>query len=291
MKKSIFLVFLLSFLPFSAFSQAVRWNQQYADYFKQYGKLAVQQMHKYRIPASVTLAQGVLESGAGKSELARKANNHFGIKCNGWRGRKSYHDDDERNECFRAYDNVRDSYVDHSVFLTSSARYSRLFDLKITDYKGWAKGLKACGYATSPTYAKRLIEIIEMYRLYDYDKGKHLGGTLRHVHYFNKNYFVVAEKGDTYRSVAADVDISYRKLARYNERDKDDMLEEGEYVWLKKKRSKAPKEYKGEYHVVAAGESMYTIAQRYGIRLKYLYKKNDLPPYYEIRVGDKLRVY
>lgn len=291
MKKSIFLVFLLSFLPFSAFSQAVRWNQQYADYFKQYGKLAVQQMHKYRIPASVTLAQGVLESGAGKSELARKANNHFGIKCNGWRGRKSYHDDDERNECFRAYDNVRDSYVDHSVFLTSSARYSRLFDLKITDYKGWAKGLKACGYATSPTYAKRLIEIIEMYRLYDYDKGKHIGGTLRHVHYFNKNYFVVAEKGDTYRSVAADVDISYRKLARYNERDKDDMLEEGEYVWLKKKRSKAPKEYKGKYHVVAAGESMYTIAQRYGIRLKYLYKKNDLPPYYEIRVGDKLRVY
>ena len=291
MKKSIFLVFLLSFLPFSAFSQAVRWNQQYADYFKQYGKLAVQQMHKYRIPASVTLAQGVLESGAGKSELARKANNHFGIKCNGWRGRKSYHDDDERNECFRAYDNVRDSYVDHSVFLTSSARYSRLFDLKITDYKGWAKGLKACGYATSSTYAKRLIEIIEMYRLYDYDKGKHIGGTLRHVHYFNKNYFVVAEKGDTYRSVAADVDISYRKLARYNERDKDDMLEEGEYVWLKKKRSKAPKEYKGKYHVVAAGESMYTIAQRYGIRLKYLYKKNDLPPYYEIRVGDKLRVY
>ena len=291
MKKSIFLVFLLSFLPFSGFSQSVKWNQQYADYFNEYGKLAVQQMNKYRIPASITLAQGVLESGAGRSELARKANNHFGIKCNGRKGRRSYHDDDESNECFRAYDNVRDSYIDHSVFLTTSQRYSRLFYLKITDYKGWAKGLKACGYATSPTYAKRLIEIIEAYRLYEYDKGKLEGDVLRQVYYFNKNYYVIAEKGDTYRSVAADVGVSYKKLARYNERDKDDRLEEGEYVWLQKKRRKAPKEYKDRPHVVAPGESLYTIAQRYGIRLKYLYKKNDLPPYYAVRVGDKLRVY
>jgi LysM repeat protein len=291
MNRAIFLIFSLTFLHFCGFAQPAKWNQQYADYIRQYASLAVQQMRQYRIPASVTLAQGLLESGAGKSALARKANNHFGIKCNGWKGRKSYHDDDQPGECFRAYDSAKDSYVDHSLFLTTSPRYSRLFDLKLTDYKKWSRGLKACGYATSPTYAKRLIEIIETYRLYEYDKGKHAGGSLRPVHYFNKNYYVVARKGDTFRTVADDVDISYRKLARYNERDKNDRLEDGEYVWLQKKRSKAPKEYKGRYHVVAAGESLYSIAQRYGIRLKYLYKKNNLSPDYEIQVGDKLRVY
>ena len=291
MNRAIFLIFSLTFLHFGSFAQPVTWNQQYADYISQYAVLAVQQMRQYRIPASVTLAQGLLESGAGKSVLARKANNHFGIKCSGWKGRKSYHDDDLPGECFRAYDSAKESYVDHSVFLTTSSRYSRLFDLKLTDYKKWARGLKACGYATSPTYAKRLIEIIETYRLYEYDKGKHVGGSLRPVHYSNKNYYVVALKGDSFRKVADDVDISCRKLARYNERDKNDTLEEGEYVWLQKKRNKASKEFKGKYHVVVPGESLYSIAQRYGIRLRYLYKKNNLSPDYEIQVGDKLRVY
>ena len=266
MKRCIFSFFLMVSGLLSVFAQGVVWNQRFQDYFDTYKDVAIDQMHQYKIPASITLAQGVLESGAGRSELALKANNHFGIKCNGWTGRTAYHDDDERNECFRAYNSVFESYKDHSVFLTSSQRYSRLFQLKITDYKGWAKGLKACGYATSPVYATKLIDIIEVYKLYQYDTAKESGKS-RH-----------------------EMDISYRKLARYNERDKNDVLEEGEVVWLQKKARKAPKSYKGKLHRVEAGESMYTIAQKYGIRMKNLYKMNDLPPTYQIRVGDLLRL-
>lgn len=286
-------------MPFGASAQGMAWSQRYQDYFNTYKDIAIEQMLQYKIPASITLAQGVLESGAGKSELALKANNHFGIKCNGWTGRKSYHDDDERNECFRAYNTVYESYRDHSVFLTTSQRYRQLFQLKITDYKGWAKGLKACGYATNPVYANKLIEIIELYQLYRYDTSQGYDkfqqqqiehGDLRHVYAFNSNYYVLARRGDTFRSLAQEVEISYRKLARYNERDKNDALEEGEIVWLKKKARKAPKDYKGRLHQVRAGESMYTIAQKYGIRLKYLYKMNGLTPEYQIRVGDRLKL-
>ena len=280
-------------------SQNMTWNQRYQDYFDKYKDVAVEQMLKYHIPASITLAQGVLESGAGKSELATRANNHFGIKCNGWTGRKSYHDDDEMNECFRAYDNVYESYRDHSVFLTTSKRYSSLFELKLTDYKGWARGLKACGYATSPTYANKLIEIIQLYKLYQYDTAKDYdkfqtqqvkSGDNRQIYAFNKNYYLKARRGDTFRSIAQEVGISYRKLAKYNERDKRDVLEEGEIVWLKKKQNKAPKNYKGRLHYVKNGESMYSISQLYGIKLKKLYKLNDLPPTHQIRVGDALRL-
>ena len=299
MKRYIFSFFLMVSGLLSVFAQGVVWNQRFQDYFDTYKDVAIDQMHQYKIPASITLAQGVLESGAGRSELALKANNHFGIKCNGWTGRTAYHDDDERNECFRAYNSVWESYKDHSVFLTSSQRYSRLFQLKITDYKGWAKGLKACGYATSPVYATKLIDIIEVYKLYQYDTAKESGkfrhqsvenGSSRHIYTFNKNYYVYARRGDTFRSIAAEMDISYRKLARYNERDKNDVLEEGEVVWLQKKARKAPKSYKGKLHRVESGESMYTIAQKYGIRMKNLYKMNDLPPTYQIRVGDLLRL-
>jgi len=299
MKRFIIATFLQFLMLVPANSQGVKWNKTYSDYFDAWAEVAVQQMVQYRIPASITLAQGVLESGAGKSELARKANNHFGIKCNGWNGRKSYHDDDERGECFRAYNNAYQSYVDHSVFLSSSQRYRRLFDLKRTDYKGWAKGLKACGYATSPTYATKLIEIIETYQLHRYDTGKGIDkrrenlvqqDVLRQVFTFNDNYYVRARRGDTFRRIADDVDVSYRQLAKYNERDKDDTLEEGEIVWLQKKRRKAPKEFKNRPHRVEPGESMYIISQRYGIRLKNLYKMNDLSPDYVIRTGDLLRV-
>jgi len=299
MKRLIFVLFGLLIILLNVSAQKVKPNQTYRDYFDTWAEVAVQQMIQYRIPASITLAQGVLESGAGKSELARKANNHFGIKCNGWTGRKSYHDDDERGECFRAYDNAYQSYVDHSLFLTSSQRYRRLFDLKRTDYKGWAKGLKACGYATSPTYATRLIDIIETYQLHLYDIGKGYDkkniyltqmGEQRRVMSFNKNYYIYARRGDTFRRIGEDFDISYRSLARYNERDKNDQLEEGEIIWLQKKRRKAPKEFKNHPHHVEPGESMYIISQRYGIRLKNLYKMNDLPADYVIRTGDLLRV-
>ena len=299
MKRTIFSLLCLFSALQMTLSQSISWNQRYQDYFDQYKDVAVEQMLKYHIPASITLAQGVLESGAGRSELATRANNHFGIKCNGWIGRKSYHDDDERNECFRAYDNVYESYKDHSIFLTTSKRYSSLFQLKLTDYKGWAKGLKDCGYDTSPTYATKLIEIIQLYKLYQYDTAKGYdkfqtqqvkNGDLRHIYAFNKNYYLIARKGDTFRSIAKEVDVSYRKLAKYNERNKNDKLEEGEIVWLKKKRSKAPKDYKGRSHYVKSGESMYSISQRYGIRLKKLYKINNLPPDYQIRVGEAIRL-
>lgn len=298
MKRHIFTLILLIAALGSASAQLKK-NKAYTDYFNQWAEVAMQQMIQYRIPASITLAQGVLESGAGKSELALRANNHFGIKCNGWTGRRSYHDDDERGECFRAYDNAYQSYVDHSVFLSTSQRYRRLFDLKRTDYKGWAKGLKACGYATSPTYATKLIEIIETYQLHQYDTGKEFTkredvlmqqGDVRHIYTFNKNYYIRARRGDTFRRIADDMDISYRKLARYNERNKNDVLAEGEIIWLQKKAKKAPKAFKNKPHRVEPGESMYTISQRYGIRVKYLYKMNDLGPDYIIRPGDLLRV-
>lgn len=298
MKRQIFILFLL-FSALGTASAQLKRNRAYEDYFNQWAEVAMQQMIQYRIPASITLAQGVLESAAGKSELALRANNHFGIKCNGWTGRRSYHDDDERGECFRAYDNAYQSYVDHSVFLSTSQRYRRLFDLKRTDYVGWAKGLKACGYATSPTYATKLIEIIETYQLHQYDTGKEFNkretvllqqGDLRNIYTFNQNYYIRARRGDTFRRIAEDVDISYRKLAKYNERNKNDVLQEGEIIWLQKKAKKAPKTFKNRPHRVEPGESMYTISQRYGIRLKYLYKMNKLSPDYIIRPGDLLRV-
>ena len=142
----------------------------YNAYIKQYAPMAIEQMQKYKIPASITLAQGLLESGAGRSELALKSNNHFGIKCHdSWRGKKTYHDDDAKGECFRVYKSVADSYEDHSQFLSGRTRYASLFKLQITDYKAWARGLKKAGYATDPSYANRLISIIEDYELYKYD--------------------------------------------------------------------------------------------------------------------------
>lgn len=165
MKRIFRLTAIIAFLFISITTvQAQRRNARYNEYIKQYAPLAVEQMQRHKIPASITLAQGLLESGAGYSELARKSNNHFGIKCGGnWRGRTVRHDDDARNECFRAYRNPKDSYEDHSDFLKRGARYAFLFKLKITDYKGWARGLKKAGYATDPSYANRLITIIEDY--------------------------------------------------------------------------------------------------------------------------------
>lgn len=282
----------------------MNWNLTYQQYIDQYKDIAIEQMLRYRIPASITLAQGLFESGAGKSDLVRKANNHFGIKCSGgWEGRRTYHDDDERGECFRVYDSVFDSYEDHSLFLLGKQRYQSLFKLKTTDYKGWARGLTAAGYATNPQYAQKLIDLIELYKLDQYDKAKGFdkfmaehtkdqkdGTSLHVIKIFNKNYYLIARRGDTFKSIADEIGISYRKLAKYNERDKQDALEEGEVIWLKKKQTKAPKDYKNRRHTVRQGESMYSIAQQYGIRLKNLYKMNKLTPDHQIKVGEQLRL-
>lgn len=287
-------------------SAQMKWNQRYQTYIYQYRDLAIEQMLKYNIPASITLAQGLLESGAGNSELALKGNNHFGIKCHGWTGRTTYHDDDAKQECFRAYDNVFESYEDHSMLLSRQPRYRELFSLDRKDYAGWARGLKKCGYATSPTYARKLIDIIELYKLYEYDSAKKYdkfmesrsykddksaeGGMAHPIHSYNKNYYVVVRDGDTFRSLGKELGLSYRKIAKYNERPKDDRLNAGEIVYLKKKQKRAAKAFKNRPHRVKAGESMYDIAQYYGIRLKSLYRMNGLSADYGIKVGDRLRV-
>ena len=283
----------------------MQWNQAYQNYINQYKDLAVQQMLRYHIPASITLAQGVFESRAGMSDLTRNFNNHFGIKChNYWTGATTYKTDDAENECFRAYNNAYESYEDHSKFLCQSPRYSCLFKLGRRDYRGWAYGLKNCGYATNPSYADKLIQIIELYHLNDFDSDNNynhfverhnsrdisFNGVLHSIKIFNDNYYLIAREGDTFKSIGKEVDISWRKLARYNERDKHDILQAGDIVFLKKKRSKAPKVFKNRPHIVQPGESMYLIAQMYGIRLKDLYKMNKLSPVYQIYSGAKLRV-
>ena len=293
----------IAFTPLFVQAQEMKWNARFQTYIDQYRDLAIEQMLKYKIPASITLAQGIFESGAGNSQLTKRGNNHFGIKCHGWQGATVYFDDDESQECFRAYRDARESYEDHSRFLVRNKRYSSLFSLKQTDYKGWARGLKSCGYATNPNYANKLIGLIELYKLYDYDHAKgydkfmatnaghHQKDALLHpIHIYNKNYFLQARKGDTFKSIGKEIGISGKKIAKYNERDYDDKLQENEIIWLKKKQKRADKAYEGRRHRVKAGESMYSIAQYYGIRLKSLYKMNHLKPDYQLRIGDELRV-
>ena len=255
-------------------------NKQYEDYIKKYRDIAVEEMKRYHIPASITLAQGLLESGAGYGTLARKSNNHFGIKCGSdWRGKTVKHDDDARNECFRVYKDPKDSYRDHSKFLAGKQRYAFLFDLKITDYKGWARGLKKAGYATNPRYAHQLIDIIERYGLDKYDKKGGLKWMKEnpnpHEPYIaNGLLYIIARQGDTWKNLSKEFDISKRKLRKYNDLYKGYELQEGDILYLEKKNRKAPK---GMYvHVLRNGESMYSISQKYGIRLKRLYKMNKM---------------
>ena len=277
MKKQIF--FLLLILGCLNVQAQTR-NKQYEDYIKKYRELAVEEMKKYHIPASITLAQGLLESGAGQSSLARKSNNHFGIKCGSdWNGKTVSHDDDARGECFRAYKHPKDSYEDHSKFLAGRPRYASLFKLNITDYKGWAKGLKKAGYATNPRYADQLIGIIELYELHKYDEKNYLKWIKKnpnpHQTYIaNDLLYIVVRAGDSWKSISKEFDISQKKLRKYNDLYKGYALQVGDILYLEKKNKKADKEH--IVHVLRAGESMYSISQKYGIRLKNLYKLNKM---------------
>ena len=260
--------------------QAQTRNKQYESYIKQYRDLAVEEMKKYRIPASITLAQGLLESGAGQSTLARKSNNHFGIKCGSdWRGKTVSHDDDARGECFRAYKHPKQSYEDHSKFLANRPRYASLFKLDITDYKGWARGLKKAGYATNPRYAEQLIGIIELYDLHKYDRKGGLkwmkeNPNPHQTYIANGLVYIVVRAGDSWKSISKELDISLKKLRKYNDLYKGYALQVGDILYLEKKNRKAGKEH--IVHVLRAGESMYSISQKYGIRLKNLYKLNKM---------------
>ena len=300
MKLTIRIFCLLFFITTFAEAAIQRKVPSYEKYIKTYSDLAVQHQKKYKIPASITLAQGLLESGAGQSDLARRSNNHFGIKCHSdWRGGRVYHDDDLRGECFRKYKRVEDSYEDHSKFLLRS-RYERLFDLKITDYKGWARGLQKCGYATDRAYANKLIKVIEDYELYRYDTGK--GHKISQKEREKQKYpklrytiyrtfgllYVYAKENDSFDRIAQSLDFKVKDLKKFNEVPEDFPLQKGDIVYLEKKKKKADKPYYD--HVVQIGESMHRISQKYGIQIKSLYKINKKDKDYIPEEGDVLKL-
>ena len=191
------------------------------NYIAAFSTVAIEEMKMYDIPASISLAQGILESGMGYSRLAVEANNHFGIKCHSeWEGKRIYHDDDEKGECFRVYKDPRTSYRDHSLFLTSRSRYNLLFDLKIDDYKGWAKGLKKAGYATDPKYSNKLINLIERYSLDRFDIKKKMKRKNKHLEVVQqptKKKVHLVQKGDTLYSISKKYKVDIKSLVQENQ--------------------------------------------------------------------------
>ena len=260
----------------------------YSAYIVKYSGMAMEQMKQYGIPASITLAQGLLESDAGRSSLATKCNNHFGIKCHSdWTGRKMYHDDDERYECFRCYRSADESFRDHSLFLVNGARYKSLFKLSVTDYKGWAKGLKAAGYATSPTYATKLIEIIERYGLdrYDSKTGVRLkAGQLPHQPLLvNGQRCVRLREGETLKDIAREYSMQLRLLRRFNEVDRKFTPPTGTLIFLERKKARADSEHRS--YVVKKGDSLWSISQQFGVRMGSLANRNHLGDDNPLTVG------
>ena len=260
------------------------------EYIEKYSSLAVKQMHQYKIPASITLAQGILESNNGNSRLAVKANNHFGIKCHGWEGKKIFADDDKKNECFRNYKNVLESFVDHSLFLNKYSRYEFLFDYKITDYISWAKGLKKAGYATNSKYPELLIKIIEENKLYQFDRekiDKNLISGKRNIYMHpNKIKYVISQNQETYETIAKSLNIKLKQILKYNDDKKLSVLKVGSKVFIQPKRNRS----KQRTHVVNKGEDLRLISQTYGIKMKSLKKRNELILKNGLNNGDKLRL-
>lgn len=295
-----FNVIIIAFLLIgqSAFSQPGERKNTPEDYIRKYRDAALAQMYTHGIPASITLAQGMLESGNGNSALSVYANNHFGIKCHReWKGDTYIMDDDEKNECFRKYADVSDSYNDHSLFLTTRDRYAFLFSLSRTDYKAWAKGLKEAGYATHPSYAELLIDLIEKYKLYELDTSgqmelitnskppnKHPKLQLRPIIRFNHSKFIIAQKNDSYYKIATEYGLEVDQLLKYNDLDSKAKLQSGQKVYIVRKRRKALE----PVHVVQRGETMHSISQLHGIRLHWLYKRNKMKPGQEPKPGDLL---
>ena len=272
------LVFLIAVTPFTVIADI------YEDYIALYSPIAIEEMEEYGIPASITLAQGLLESGAGRSTLATQGNNHFGIKChNDWEGEWMLRDDDKPNECFRVYDTARESFRDHSLFL-HRPRYQSLYELEKTDYQAWAKGLKRCGYATSPTYANKLISIIERYGLYIYDTPLDNGldetvafihQNLSSTHHIRKSkglHYVVAFPGDTYANIAKEFGLKEKDLKEYNDAKKDKYIKEWEEVYLQPKHDEAPDDI--DTVTIGEGETMRSVSQSYGVKLSTLKRLN-----------------
>ncbi len=264
------------------------------EYIDAYSDIALREMQRTGIPASIKLAQAILESGDGNSTLARIGNNHFGIKCHDWTGRRIYHDDDERNECFRRYSHPEESFLDHSDFLTGRPRYGHLFQLDTYDYRGWARGLQSAGYATDPNYANSLIRIIEENELYQYDRemgyfaerraaerrvtdresDRTDGFRSREISYRNRIAYVTAREGDTFESLARQFGMKPWEFYLYNDLPREYSLRGGEIIYLQPKRFRSERELKE--HVVSRGETMHCISQLYGIRLRWLLRRNDM---------------
>ena len=316
-------LFILCLVSSALYAQQ---NPDYKAYINRFDDIAVSEMYRSGIPASITLAQGLLESGAGLSQLAVKSNNHFGIKChNGWQGGRVYHDDDAKGECFRKYDDPEESYRDHSDFLRYRDRYKFLFEFEITDYKSWAHGLKKAGYATDPKYPSKLINLIETYKLYKYDTSKpaksassqsgkkaavtpppppsqleqvvRVDVSKRETFHFslsremysqNGIVFIYAAEGETYESIARANGLFVGELLKFNDLKGNPELKAGTVVYLQKKKKSAASGV--EMHVVEQGETLRGISQRYGVRVKDLCKMNGLADPDMIRANDILRL-
>lgn len=298
------------------------------EYIQKYKSLAVEEMEVYGIPASITMAQALLESDNGNGRLAREGNNHFGIKCKStWTGATISHDDDAKGECFRKYPSVEASFNDHSEFLDKSARYQDLFKLDPMDYKGWAYGLKQAGYATNPAYAELLIKIIEDNQLYHLDRGEEIAppimgtpvteepqqlvaeteqkpkevvdvdnysvavtgqGGQHTVYHNNGSEFTTARPGDTYATIASEFGLTVKKLLKYNDETTVPALRPGEMVYL---RPKGKRSENGKLiHVAKEGETLHSISQTYGIRLKNLCNMNRRTPDSEVKAGQQIRL-
>ena len=317
MKKLALLLTLL--FPLSLFAQKITPE----EYIKTYKDIAIREMKTHKIPASITLAQGLLESGAGNSALAREAKNHFGIKCHkDWKGDTYTMDDDAKDECFRKYKNAEQSFKDHSEFLTTHSRYAALFDLKITDYKGWAKGLKAAGYATNPKYAQLLIDRIELYDLTKYDKialgqisdddqlpdiapeeellelafspDDRSAYTLvdmteekRFIYENNGVRFVYAKEGETPEQMAKDFGIKFKRFCDYNllKRPDEMVFHSGDVVYLEKLRNK---NWKAKKYTVQEGETVRDVALRFAVKPKKILRKNGLKEGARLSTGQVL---
>ncbi len=294
-------------------AQINNFEEAVKSYITTYREIAVKEMMEYRIPASITLAQGIYESNAGRSRMATEANNHFGIKCHiEWTGKTFIQDDETKNECFRNYSNPEESFRDHSYFLSQRDRYKPLFNLEITDYRGWANGLKACGYATNPQYAEHLIKMIEDYHLYQLDVADFSlvfndsipsaldsiyeigtaakfdlfaeGPGKRMVYLNNGLQFIIFRKNDNIKNVAKAFHISERKIRKFNDMKKDAPLVPSQMVYLE------PKKRQGaiDRHVVKPGETLYLLSQTYGIQLDQLYKINKLKTGRPVKQGQNI---
>lgn len=286
-----FFILVLLIQSVTVYSQT---DSAHWDYIRKWSSTAIAEMHYSKVPASITMAQALHESRYGTSELAVRANNHFGIKCQmEWTGKKYTYQDDDKNNCFRLYDSVAESYRDHSNFLMSRPRYASLFELDPADYSSWSHGLKKAGYATNPQYAFILIKLIEDYKLYMLDSMQPPLEAIKSITYnqvpnhvrsgvaiqpkvFKRNRiaFTIARPGDNIDKITRDLDLLRWQIRKYNEIPKNKDITPGQVIYLQPKRTRAELGY--SFHTAEKGETMYSIAQLYGIRLKWLYMRNGM---------------